>query len=171
MNIVDLVLSDLAHILCNFCTGRKEYFERKDRKQKISFFSVFISISFHVSPEVKNARTGYVHHCSVYSAPTFYHFHLQFGFVEFDHVSDPSLDSQETRLASAASAESVCSSCPLCVQIRIRIQNTCTDANTKHNYKYQISLCGCICRICLKTLPLLHIFLFIMFNIIYEKFV
>ena len=101
--------------------------KEKIENKKISFFSVFISISFHVSPEVKNARTGYVHHCSVYSAPTFYHFHLQFGFVEFDHVSDPSLDSQETRLASAASAESVWSSCPS--------MYTNTNTNTKYVYK------------------------------------
>ena len=55
----------------------------------------------------KNARAGYIPHYFQYSALIFYHFYLLFGFVEFDHVSDPSLDSQETRLASAASAESV----------------------------------------------------------------
>ena len=56
----------------------------------------------------KNARAVYIPHYSQNVALPFFHFYLKFGFKELDHVSDPSLDSQERRLASAAaSAESV----------------------------------------------------------------
>ena len=50
----------------------------------------------------------YIPHYSQNFALPFFHVYLDFGFKEFDHVSDPSLDSQERRLASAAAtAESV----------------------------------------------------------------
>ena len=129
MNIVDLVLPDLSHILCNFC--QNDEFVEKDGKHKKK---LMLCYSFYFLPclsRSKNARAGYIRHYFQYAALILYDIRLQFGFVEFDHVSDPPLDSQETRLTSAASAESVWSSCPSCHSLtycmRHLFKNTTTE--------------------------------------------